>query len=88
MKAIAANACQSISNHFDRFLNEIDFMQESLMDRGVMANPEHTKIAIVDAMETVGPEMRKEMIRITRKITEIQSLARQLEDMDDVGRGE
>ena len=33
MKAIAANASQTVRNQADRFLNDIDFMQESLLDR-------------------------------------------------------
>ena len=39
-------------------------------------------------MEAMGPEMRKEMGRTIRKITEIQSLARQLEDMSDAERND
>ena len=86
MRATVMNASQSIRNEADRFLRDIDFMQETLVDCGVMPSPEHPMVALMDAIESIGKEMRKDFARITRKLIEIQALAKQVENMDDKER--
>ena len=77
MRATIAELMKSVESEVDLSLSDMDYMQESLIVFGMMANPEQPAIALLDALGSIGAEMRKEMGRVSRKVTEVQAMGRQ-----------
>ena len=88
MRSIVVEVASTLKNGVDRFLDDIDFMQESLVDCGEMASPEQPAIGMMDTIELFGDEMRKELERINRKVSGTQATGRQVEDMEDKERND
>ena len=46
---------------FDHTIKDLDFMQESLLDTGVMANPEEMAIAVRSDITSISSEIEKQL---------------------------
>ena len=67
---------------------DLEYMQEALLDEGIMTNPEDHAINILRDMDSIGVELRKSMSSVIKKATTIQGIGNDLIDLDNEERKE